>query len=405
VSSADGSRPRLCMVVHGPVPPDPRVERAVRVAVREGWRVDVFATRQAGQREQEVVDGATVRRLPIAHQWGGSGLQVLGEYLSFTILAALKVAASSLRHPYTAVHIHNPPDFLICAGIWPKLFGSKLIFDIHDLAPDMFAMRFGNRRGASIADRILRLVERCATKFADFIVTVHEPYRRELEARGVPKRKIEVVMNTVDQLPSPTRKITRGNYFRIVYHGTITPPYGVHLLVEAGAILVETVPEMRIEIYGDGDRLEEIGSLAHEFGISDRIHLSGGFLPRAAVLDRIGSAAAGVVPNLPTPLNRFALSTKLFEYVVLGIPVVAADLPTLREHFSDAEVLFFRPGHADSLASALLEIHREPEAAAVRADAALRRYGEYQWPVQASRYAELLMRCLEDAKGSRIHPR
>jgi glycosyltransferase involved in cell wall biosynthesis len=386
------------MVVHGPVPPDPRVERAIRVAIREGWEVDVFATRQPGQRPREVVEGATVRRLPISHRWGGSGLQVLGEYVSFTILAALNVAASSVRHPYTAVHIHNPPDFLISAGIWPKFRGAKLILDVHDLAPDMFAMRFGNRRAAPLADWILRLIERWATGLADFVVTVHDPYRRELKGRGVPERKITVVMNTVDEPLTPPRELSHGHDYRIVYHGSLTPPYGVHLLVEAGVMLVEAVPELRIEIYGDGDRLEEIRSMAQELGIPDRVQFSGRFLPRAEVLDRIGSASVGVVPNLPTPLNRFALSTKLFEYVTLRIPVVAADLPTIREHFSDRELLFFRAGDSASLATALLELRRQPERAVERADAALRRYDEYQWPVQASRYAQLLRRCLEGGR-------
>jgi glycosyltransferase involved in cell wall biosynthesis len=320
---------------------------------------------------------------------------MLGEYVSFTILAAMKVAALSVRHPYTAVHIHNPPDFLISAGIWPRLFGAKLILDVHDLAPDMFAMRFGDRRLAPLADRILRLIERGAARLADFVITVHEPYRRELAGRGVSERKITVVMNTVDEALTPTREIPRGREFRIVYHGTLTPPYGVHLLVEAGAMLVGAVPDLRIEIYGDGDRLEEIRSLAHESGILDRVHFSGQFLPHAEVLDRIGSASAGVVPNLPTPLNRFALSTKLFEYVTLRIPVVAADLPTIRKHFNDTEVFFFRAGDSASLANALLELRQQPETAAKRANAALKRYDEYQWPAQASRYAELLRRCRE----------
>ena len=84
--------------------------------------------------------------------------------------------------------------------------------------------------------------------------------------------------------------------------------------------------------------------------------LSGGFLSQEEVLSRVRSASVGVIPNLPTPLNRFALSTKLFEYVALGVPVVAADLPTIREHFSDEEVLFFRRRRRRSLASALASL-------------------------------------------------
>ena len=60
------------------------------------------------------------------------------------------------------------------------------------------------------------------------------------------------------------------------------------------------------------------------------------------MLRAVQRRSVGVVPNLPTRLNRYALSTKLFEYVALGIPVVCADLPTIREHFSDDEVLLLR---------------------------------------------------------------
>jgi len=72
-------------------------------------------------------------------------------------------------------------------------------------------------------------------------------------------------------------------------------------------------------------------------------------VPHAAVLTRIAGASVGVVPNLPSRLNRFALSTKLFEYVVLGIPAVVSDLPTLQRYFSPEEVVFFRAGDPEAV--------------------------------------------------------
>jgi glycosyltransferase involved in cell wall biosynthesis len=206
-----------------------------------------------------------------------------------------------------------------------------------------------------------------------------------------------VVMNSVDEraLP-PSRRVQGQDGFRVVYEGTVTPPYGVHLLVEAMAKLRNEVPSARLEIYGDGDSMPEIRSLASTLGIADHVRLSERFLPHAEVLERVQSASVGVVPNLPTPLNRFALSTKLFEYVALEIPVVSADLPTIREYFSDSEILFFSAGDADALTAALLEIRREPVTAVRRAKAALQRYERYRWPVYARRYAELLDRCIRD---------
>jgi glycosyltransferase involved in cell wall biosynthesis len=387
------------MLVHGPYPVgEGRVAREALAALDAGWQVDVVAMRKPGEPAEEMVDGIAVLRLPLAHRWGAGPLAAVREYLGFTILASIRVAGLAARRRYDVVHVNNPPDFLILTAVVPKLLGAKVIFDVHDLSPDMFTMRFGGRCGSRVGHQLLRAVELWSAKFADAVVTVHEPYRRELAARGVPLEKITVVMNSLDERLLPADGQSEDG-FRVVYQGTITPPYGVHLLVEAVARLADEVPEVRLEIYGDGDSLSEIRSTAQRLRVVDRIRLSGRFLPHGDVLERIRSASVGVVPNLPTPLNRFALSTKLFEYIALGIPVVSADLPTIREHFSDSEVLFFRAGDIEALKAALLEIRREPASAAARAEAARRRYEGYRWPGHARRYAELLARCLEPARA------
>jgi glycosyltransferase involved in cell wall biosynthesis len=119
--------------------------------------------------------------------------------------------------------------------------------------------------------------------------------------------------------------------------------------------------------------------------------MSGVTLPQPEVLRLVQGASVGVIPNLPSKLNRFALSTKLFEYVALGIPVVAADLPTLRTHFSEAEILFFDAGSASSLAAMLASVADDYDAALDRARAAKARYrATYEWRLQAEKYTALL---------------
>jgi glycosyltransferase involved in cell wall biosynthesis len=384
--------PRAGVVLHGWYPLDARVEREVRVALDEGYEVDVFATRQPGQPGEERVDGARVVRVPPAHLQGGGLRRALQEYLGFTALVTAVVARQAVGRRYRVVHVNNPPDFLLLAALVPKLLGARVILDIHDLSPEMFAQRFAGRPGAAAAERLLRLIERLATRFADEVVTVHEPYRRELVARGVPARKITVVMNTVDErVPPPQRPPSAGDDgFRVVYHGTVTPLYGVELLVEAAGRVARDVPRLRVEVYGHGDALPAVRERAGQLGIADRVSLSGRFVPRLELLGMVRSADVGVIPNLPVRMNMHALPTKLFEYVTLGVPVVCADLPTIREHFSDEEVLFYRAGDAGALAAALLDVASDPEAAARRATAALVRYEAYRWPVSARRYARLL---------------
>jgi glycosyltransferase involved in cell wall biosynthesis len=379
------------MVVHGPYPiAEPRVVREVEAAVKAGYEVDVVAMRRHGELGKETSNGVRIFRLPLSHRRGASSAGVVFEYCGFTMLAALLVAALCARRRYAVVQVHNPPDFLIIAGALPKLLGSRVVLDIHDLSPDMFNMRFDGRT-ARIGGTLLRAIERRAAAFADSVITVHEPYRRELVARGVDGEKITVVMNSVDEriLPS-TAPSTEHAGFRIVYHGTVTQSYGLNIVVDAVAEIASTVSDVRLEIYGEGDATEAVRQRAANRGIAAHLHLTGSYLPHEEVLARVCGAAVGVIPNLPSALNRFALSSKLFEYVALGIPVVSADLPTLREHFSDSEVLFFRAGNSHSLAEALLEVARNRDSAAERASAARGRYENYRWTVNAARYTELL---------------
>ncbi len=397
---SDTPQGRLLMVVHGSIPDDPRVMAEAGAARDAGFQVDIVALRGSGQAPDEwVADGIRAVRLPVEHVRGAGFLQVVREYFSFTARASFRAARLARTTHYQVVQVHNPPDVLVVAGLVPKLRGARLLFDVHDLGPDMFNSRFGSRRGARRVDQLLRLVERIAIALADDVVTVHEPYRRELIARGAKPDDVTVVMNAIGrQLLPPPAPAGRDDGFRVVYHGTITPHYGVELLVRAVARAREQVPAMHLEVFGSGDARRSSMQLAADLGLDDRARFVEA-LSRRDVLAAVNGASAGVIPNLPTRINRYALSTKLFEYVALGIPAVVADLPTLRLHFADDEVLFFRAGDEVDLSRALVAVAQHPEAAAARARAASERAREYAWERSARRYVEVLARGLETGAG------
>jgi glycosyltransferase involved in cell wall biosynthesis len=385
------SGPRILMLLHDYYPEEVRVVAEARAAVAAGFAVDVLALRGDGEVAEELMDGVRVLRLPVAHRHGASGASLLREYLAFTVRAGIRAGSLSLRERYDVVEVHNPPDFLVVAALLPRLLGAKVVLDIHDLTPDMAMMRFGNKPGGWL-DKTLRLLERWAAKASDAVLTVHEPYRQELAEHGVPLEKITVVMNSLDEsvLPSELEPDARLDGFEVVYHGTITPHYGVGLLIEAAALARRSVPDLRVAIYGAGDAVPDVLARTRALGLDAAVELVPRFLPHADVLLAVRSASVGAIPNLSTRLNRFALPTKLFEYVALGIPVVTADLRTIREHFSDAEVWFFEPGSAESMADAIARVAADPEAAATRAEAARRRYEEYRWPHSARAYTILM---------------
>lgn len=386
-------RPRVCMIVHAEYPQDPRVSREALAARDAGHSVSVVCLRAAREPARETVAGVDVVRLgvPVTDRGEGALAGLLVEYVGFALRASLHIARRLFARPrLDVVYINTPPDFLAVVGILPKLLGRQVVVDIHDRSPLMFGARYEGR-AARIGERALETVERMACALADDVVTVHEPYVRELEHNSVPRSKIAIVMNSPD--PQRVERVKRAsdaggaddrtgpggkNEFVVAYHGTIDPWYGVPLLVDALAEAAE-LGDWRAIILGDGDALPDTRARAEQLGVSGRIEFSGRFLPLDEALAKVARSSCGVVPNLPSALNRLTLSTKLLEYVALGVPAVVARLETLADHFSDDEVTFFEPGDPRSLADALRWVAHNPEDAALKSERALRRMSRYEW--------------------------
>jgi glycosyltransferase involved in cell wall biosynthesis len=162
-------------------------------------------------------------------------------------------------------------------------------------------------------------------------------------------------------------------------------------LLEAFKEVRKEIPTVRLWLAGDGDARGELEVTIQRDNLSDSVWLSGGMLPMDEICELLGQAHVGVVPNQPNALNQYALSTKLFEYVATGIPVVCAGLPTLRGHFSDEELLFFRPGDVGDLAEKLLWSAQQSGDMLERAERAYRRYdAQYSWPQQKATFLRIL---------------
>jgi glycosyltransferase involved in cell wall biosynthesis len=316
------------------------------------------------------------------------------EYLAFTLLATVVLAAAAARRTYDVVEVHAPPDFLILAGLLPKLRGARLLLDIHDLSPHLYSARFSSSLAAVIT-RSLGVIQRISCLAADHVVTVHEPYRAQLLDGGVDHEKVTVVMNSVDlSLLEDTclgrsREPDAGSSvdsFTLAYHGTLTHWYGVDLLLEAMLQLGDSLPEARALVLGDGDALPALRALARRSGLGKRVEFSGRYLSIEETLARVASAHCGVIPNRPCALNRFALSSKLFEYIALDVPVVVAGLETLSAHFEPDEVTFFEPDDATSLAEAIRWVAWHPDEAAAKAARAKVHAQEYSWERNRARF-------------------
>src|SRR5436305_7820574 len=136
----------VCMIVHAYYPlAEPRVQREAAAARDAGFEVMVVSLRLGDEPPEETVDGIRIRRLRLGHRRGAAIGRMAFEYLAFCAMTGWWLAKRSIRRPFDIVQFHAPPDFLIWAGVFPRARGSRLILDIHDPSPHMFAVRASAR--------------------------------------------------------------------------------------------------------------------------------------------------------------------------------------------------------------------------------------------------------------------
>lgn len=371
------SERRLLMIVHSEYPiGETRVRRQAEAACRAGWQVDVLALATDGAPRHELMNGVRVFRTPVRRVRRMTPWGLVSEYGRFWLAAAAFCFKASA---YRTVVVANPPDFLVFAAIVQRLRGASITLDIHDLMTDLFAVRLA-RGMDSVEMRMLVALERISWRFADRLMTVHEPYRREILRRFEGQHGVAVVMNSADPQLFKQRSSSPVAPKVVGYHGSIFERYGVFDVLHAFVAISERFPDAELWMLGDGDARQALESEAELLGVAERCRFSPGFVSSEEIAELLPKFSVGVVPNRPNVLNRFALSTKLFEYVVVGVPVVCVELETLAAHFGLHEVLFYEPESVEDLAAKLTEclLHpRESEAMARRASEHYR--NDYSW--------------------------
>lgn len=387
---------RVCLLRHGYHPGDPRIERLLAALQSRGLDVDLICLQREGERPFEVVAGVEVHRLPVEHRREGI-FRYLYEYAAFAILAATRLTRLDTRRRYSLVEVHTMPDFLVFAALVPKLRGARVLLDMHEVMPELFETKFGGVAGRLIG-RFVRLTEHAAMAFADAVLTVSDPTYDVLVARGAPKAKLTIVMNTPDAdvfHPRAPKSIDREKPV-ILAHGTLLARSGFDTLIAAFAMLRERVPGATLRILGAGEHASALLDAAAEAGIADAVEFAG-YVPLSRIASDIAAADVGVAPNEVDEFTNLIVPTRLLEFVGMGVPAITVRSAAVERYFDETCVGLYRSGDVGDLADVLQRTVFEPQESGARVRRATERLDVISWPRMHERYIAVVDDLLSSA--------
>jgi glycosyltransferase involved in cell wall biosynthesis len=347
---------RVCHVAYTFYENDNRVIRYAEALADRGHQVDVIALRRPGQSKIEQLRGVTIHRIQRRVVTERSVWVYLFKLLSFFARSTLRLTARQLRRRYDLIHVHNVPDFLVFAAIAPKLMGARVILDVHDILPELFAGKFGAKR-ESVVFRLLLMVERWSCAFASHVIVANHLWCDKLVSRSVTSGKCTTIMNYPDlTLFRPSSDSPQNGKFVFLYPGTLNHHQGVDIAVRAFADVAKRIHHAEFHVYGEGPARPEIEQLVSTLGLVDRVKIMDR-VPLKDVCALMASADVGVVPKRADGFGNEAFSTKVLEFMACGVPVILARTLVDSYYFDDTLVRFFTPGDERDLAEAMLAVY------------------------------------------------
>lgn len=171
----------------------------------------------------------------------------------------------------------------------------------------------------------------------------------------------------------------------ICYTGNFYDWKGIDVLISA----MQYLPDERLLIIGGGKRLSELKAIVKEKGFKN-ISFAGE-VPHRLVPSYLARAKAAVLPNIDRGPSAFSSPLKLFEYMALGIPVVASDLRVFGEvliHKNNS--ILVKPDNAKALASGIGFLMKNPSVAELISKQAKKDVMEFTYEKRADRILNLI---------------
>ncbi|BCB28353.1 hypothetical protein SKTS_32390 [Sulfurimicrobium lacus] len=350
-----------------------------------------MAPHTPGAKTRETMSGLTVVRFRYFFEWGET-LAYQGGILAnlrsnrlryllvplFIISQLIVLMRLSAREKPDIVHAHwlIPQGLVaVAAGLFSRR-RTALLCTAH--GSDLYSLR----------GQLLSALKRAVMLRSDRVTVVSGAMKSYAISLGAEPDSISVISMGVDMADTftpATHTMRRNN--ELLFVGKLTAQKGIESLVRAMPRIVKTHPDTILSIAGKGPDEKSLRALAEALEIAKNVNFLGA-IPNEKLPELYRRATALVFPS--TTEEGFGLVC--VEAMACECPVIASDLPAVREILQDGETgLLFKPNDSDKLAAKILTLLAEPALRQSMGRAARDSVSQrFDWKVTVQRYDDLL---------------
>lgn len=280
------------------------------------------------------------------------------KYLIFHPLNIFKVLDATVRTKPDIVIAHN--SIAGFASLLAKEFtGCLAIVDMTDMLFEYISSYSKHRSWIRYLQKIGGNVENRVICQADKIITVSNAMKEKLIQKRAKRKNMNVVYDGVtpvlfrlDKVSAIAlrQKYAAGTENIVMFHGVIDPQDRPEILAEAAVSVLKRNPKTMFWVVGDGVAVPAIKEKIRKRGVEKHFFFSG-WIPYQEVPKFISACDVGLVILPSTASGEIRVTLKAFEYWACEKPIVAAELPALKEIVTHGRTgLFYKPEDPTDLA-------------------------------------------------------
>jgi len=303
----------------------------------------------------------------------------------------------AIREKADVYHFHDPE--LMTVGLLLKLYRKKVIWDVHEHYPNSIMDKFWISKGLRrCASKSFDLFERAVVRFFDYVIYT-TPFV------GARYEKLKVRSGPIENYPiiELSETFAKEPQEKIIYLGGMSRTRGLVEVVEAFSLVVRRYPSWELDLVGScrpASFEDELRALAKERGIEANVKFIS-WVPYEEKERLSAQAAMGIITYLPYANNTSCLPNKLFDYMLVSLPVIASDFPLYREVVEPYRCgLIVAPEEPKQIAEAMIHLIEHPQEARQMGESGRRAVRErYNWEQESAKLLGIYETVLERKRG------